>query len=247
MRRAPQLLAAAVSLGAIAVVLTTSGCAVWRISQAVELARLSEPFQQRPANATVRLLVVGDSTAVGTGADTTTARVAGRLAYQHPKLWVENRARDGARFADVSAQLEGGDERFDIVLVQAGGNDVMRFSDESELRQAIDRVTRRAREKAPLVLLMPSGNVGNAPFFFVPVSGWMTRRSRELHSWIREAAALHGAVYIDLFKERDKDRFVREPGLHARDGLHPSDAGYAVWPQELMAQSRLEAALSSAR
>ena len=247
MSRAPQLLVTAVLLGAVAVVLTTSGCAVWRISQAVELARLSEPVQQRPADATVRLLVVGDSTAVGTGADTPAASVAGRLASGHPKLWVENRARNGARFADVAAQLDSGDERFDIVLVQAGGNDVMRFSDESELRQAIDRVTRSARNKAPLVLLMPSGNVGNAPFFFVPASWWMTRRSRELHSLVREAAALHGAVYINLFKERNQDRFVREPGLHARDGLHPSDAGYAAWLQELMAQSSLESALSAAR
>ena len=202
MSRRPQAIAAVVLSGAIAVVLTTSGCAAWRISKAVELARLSEPFQQRPSDATVRLLVVGDSTAVGSGADSPAASVAGRLASEHARLWVENRARDGARLADVPAQLDDGDERFDI---------------------------------------------GNAPFFFVPVSWWMTRRSRELHGWVRAAAALHGAVYINLFKERDHDRFVREPGLHARDGLHPSDAGHAAWLQELMAQSSLESALSSAR
>ena len=247
MIRAPQLMAAVVLLAALAVVLTTSGCAAWRISQAVELARSSEPFQQRPTDATVRLLVVGDSTAVGTGADTPAASLAGRLAFQHRRLWVENRARDGARFADVPAQLEGEDERFDIVLVQAGGSNVIRFSNAADVRQAIDTVTRRARQKAPLVLLMPAGNVGNAPFFFVPASWWMTRRSRALHTWVREAAARHGAVYINLFKEPEDDPFVLEPGLHARDGLHPSDAGYAVWLQELMAQSNLAAVLWPAR
>ena len=123
----------------------------------------------------------------------------------------------------------------------------MRFSNRPELQLAIDRVTRKAREKAPLVLLMPAGNVGNAPFFFGPLSGWMTGRSRELQRWVRDAAARHGAVYVNLFKERDADPFVREPGLHARDGLHPSDAGYAAWWQALMAQSSLDAALASAR
>lgn len=245
MNRSPSRMA--VLLGALALTLTTTGCAVWRISQSVELSRLSEPFQQRPADATVRLLVVGDSTAVGTGANTPASSLAGRLALHHPRLWIENRARDGARFKDVPAQLEADAERFDIVLVQAGGNDVIRFSNGPDLRQAIDAVARKAREKAPLVLLMPSGNVGNAPFFFVPVSWWMTRRSRALHTWVREAAALHGAVYVNLFKERAEDPFVQEPGLHARDGLHPSDLGYAVWLQELMAQSSVSAALSPAR
>ena len=247
MSRLPQPLAAVALLGAVALVLTSTGCAVWRIGQSVELARLSKPFQQRPADATVRLLVVGDSTAVGTGADTPAASLSGRLSFQHPRLWVENRARDGARFADVSAQLGGDDERFDIVLVQAGGNDVIRLSNGPELRQAIDMVTRKARERAPLVLLMPSGNVGNAPFFFAPVSWWMTGRSSDLHSWVRETAARHGAVYINLFKERNDDPFVQQAGLHARDGLHPSDAGYAVWLQELMVQSSLAAVLSPAR
>lgn len=236
-----------VLLCAVGLAVTTTGCAAWRIGQSVELARLSEPFQQRPADATVRLLVVGDSTAVGTGADTPATSLAGRLSVHYPKLWVENRAIDGARFADVQAQLGGEHERFDIVLVQAGGNDVIRLSNGPELRQSIDVVTRKARQRAPLVLLMPSGNVGNAPFFFAPASWWMTSRSRDLHSLVREAAARHGAVYINLFKERSNDPFVQEAGLHARDGLHPSDAGYAAWLQELMAQSSLAAALSPAR
>lgn len=247
MNRAAQRVAPMLLMSALAVVLAGSGCAVWRVGQAVEMARLSEPFQQRPPGAVVRLLVVGDSTAVGTGALTSTASVAGRLGLGHTGLWVENRARDGARFADVAAQLEGGDRHFDIVLVQAGGNDVIRLSNWPEVRAAVDDVTRKARGMAPLVLLMPAGNVGNAPFFFAPVRGWMTRRSRELHGVVRDVAAQHGAVYVNLFKERDDDPFVLEPGLHARDGLHPSDAGYAVWWQQLMAQRSLDAALLPAR
>jgi lysophospholipase L1-like esterase len=193
------------------------------------------------------MLVVGDSTAVGTGASAPSASVAGLLGAQQPLLWIDNRGRDGARFADLPAQLTANSERFDIVLVQAGGNDVIRISDAQGLRRSVEAVASLASEKAPLVLLMPSGNVGNAPFFFPPFRWWMTSRSRDLHAMVREAAARHGAVYINLFKERDDDPFVKDKALNARDGLHPSDAGYRVWRDELMAQSQLAAVLAQAQ
>ena len=231
----------------LCVLLATSGCAVWRISESIDMARQSRPFQQQPANAVLRLLVVGDSTAVGTGASAPAQSVAGRLGQAHPKLWVANRAQDGARFADVAAQLQSTPELFDVVLVQVGGNDVIRLSNMDTLRQTVDDVASAARQKAPLVLLMPAGNVGNSPFFFVPLRGWMTSRSRDLHALVREAATNHGAVYINLFKERAEDLFVQDPSLHARDGLHPSDAGYGVWFKELMGQTSLATALAAAR
>lgn len=233
-----------VGAAAAGLLLFSSGCAVWRISQSAEMARQSEPHQQRPPGATLRLLVVGDSTAVGTGATSPSGSVAGLLGAQQPRWWIENRGRDGARFADVRDQLAANAERFDIVLVQAGGNDVIRLSNAESLRRSIDAVASLARERAPLVLLMPSGNVGNAPFFFPPMNWWMTHRSRELHAMVREAAVRRGAVYVNLFKERRDDPFVKDKALNARDGLHPSDAGYRAWHAELLAQSPLAAMLS---
>ena len=237
----------AVVLAAMGLALSLTGCAVWRIGDSIDLARKSQPFQQRPAGATSRLLVVGDSTAVGTGADAPAASVAGRLGQAYPQLWVENRAQDGATLADVVAQMRGADGHFDVVLVQAGGNDVIRLSDMDAVRQTVKDLACAARDKAPLVLLMPAGNVGNSPFFFSPVRGWMTRRSRALHAVVLDAAASCGSTYINLFQERADDPFVQGPALHARDGLHPSDAGYGVWFEELMRQSTLASTLAAAR
>ena len=228
-----------------AVVLVSSGCAAWRIGQSIELARRSEPLQQSPAAPTLRLLIVGDSTAVGTGATSPATSLAGLLARDHPQLLVENRARDGARFADVMAQLDG-DAPFDIVLVQAGGNDVIRLGRLDALQAGIDAVADRARERAALVVLMPAGNVGNAPFFFAPVSWWMTHRSRAMHRFVEQAARRTSAVYVNLFHERATDPFVRDPQLNAADGLHPSDAGYRLWQRELLLQSDLTQRLKTA-
>ena len=125
------------ALAAAAVVLVTSGCAAWRIGQAADLARQSTPFQQNPVNPKLSLLIVGDSTGVGTGASAPGNSLAGLLGSAYPGLRIDNRARDGATFADVLRQLEGA-QRFDLVLVQAGGNDVIRLRSEDDMRADID-------------------------------------------------------------------------------------------------------------
>ncbi len=212
-----------------------------RLDHSRKLAQASEPFSIRPPGATTRLLVVGDSTGVGTGASAARYSVAGRIAGDHPNLEIINRAADGARFADVARQLDAAPAtRFDMVLIQAGGNDVIRFTSADVLRAQVDETLRLARGKAATVIVMPAGNVGNAPFFFPPLSWVMTSRSRDLHAMVRASAASNGAVYVNLFKEAEDDPFVRDPQrLHAADGLHPSDDGYALWYAELQAQATL--------
>ncbi|QHE88440.1 SGNH/GDSL hydrolase family protein [Hydrogenophaga sp. BPS33] len=232
-----------------AVVLVTSGCAAWRVGKASELAKRSEPLQHAPANAPLRLLIVGDSTGVGTGASSPQNSLAGLLAQAYPRLHIDNRARDGATFADVVGQLEAvGAARYDLVLVQAGGNDVIRLRKMDTVRTDIERVAALARACGQRVLLMPAGNVGNAPFFFAPVSWFMTSRARTLHGHVRDTAKQQRLVYVNLFKDKADDPFAQRPEeLNAADGLHPSDAGYRVWFDELMAQARLAPVLAPAK
>lgn len=216
-----------------------AGCAASRIQASAELARESEPFQASPESPAHRLLIVGDSTAVGTGASSPQASLAGLIAAEHADWAIVNRARDGAKFGDVVDQL-GGSERFDTVLLLAGGNDVVRLTDADALRSSVDEALGRARALAPRVIVMPAGNVGNAPFFYPPWSWWMSQRARELHRIVRDAAASHDAAYVGLFKERRDDPFAQQPKrLNAADGLHPSDEGYRLWREELRRQAGL--------
>lgn len=158
---------------------------------------------------------------------------------------IDNRARDGATFAGLPAQLDG-DERLDMMLVMAGGNDVVRLRGLEAMRSDVERVTHPARQRAELVVLAPFGNVGNAPFFFAPVSWLMTWRSRRPHAFVSKTASLHGAEVVNRFRESDDDPFVQRPEPNAVDGLHPSDAGCRVWSNELMAQAALTQRLSAA-
>ena len=228
----------------VAVLVLVCARTAWRLHESGEMARQSKALQRSLAQPSMRLLIVGDSTAVGTGATTPDGSVAGLVAQAFPQLHIENRARDGAQFDAVLAQLDG-ESRFDRVLVRAGGNDVARLRGLQALQGDVERVTQRARERADLVVLMPAGNVGNAPFFFAPVSWLMTWRSRQLHAIVNQVAARHGAMVVDLFRERADDPFVQRPELNAVDGLHPSDAGYRVWFDVLMAQADLPQRLAS--
>jgi len=237
----------AVSALAVLAILASTGHAAWRIKQSADLARQSKPLQVSPPAATASLLIVGDSTAVGTGASSPAHSVAGLISTDHPHLKIVNRSQDGAKFADIARQLEG-DGRFDAILILGGGNDVIRLTGYAPLENDIAHAAQLARTQARLVIIMPPGNVGNAPFFFPPLSWLMTQRSKALHRFVRKAAADNGALYVSLYKAKADDPFAQQPDeLNARDGLHPSDAGYRLWHQTLNTQAGLANRLAALR
>ncbi len=197
-----------------------------------------EGFQASPARPRLRLLVVGDSTAVGTGASAPAQSLVGLIGRAHPDWMIRNLALDGAKLEDIAAQLRVGAESYDRLLILGGGNDVIRLSSLPQMREQLNTILALAKQRSSKVVLMPAGNVGNAPFFFWPLSRWMTQRSRELHALAAQLAAVHEVRYVRLFKERADDPFVAQAELlHAEDGIHPSDAGYALWLRELQAQA----------
>lgn len=219
---------------------TLAGCAGWRLATAAKLARRSEPFEAAPLQPTRRVLVVGDSTAVGTGATLPTLSVAGRIAQAHPRWAITNRAVDGARIADVVRQLKTAPGGQDLVIVMAGGNDVIRYTSFEDWRAGLRSALRLARERGRVVTIMPCGDVGHAPFFWPPLSWWMSARSRRLHAIAAEVASAEGARYVKLLMPKNADPFAQAPSrMHAADGLHPSDEGYRAWFDMLVAQGGL--------
>lgn len=229
----------ALGLG-VAVLAAVAGCAAGRVQASRVLAAQALPFQAQPLQPAYRLLVVGDSTAVGTGASSPERSLVGQIGSQHPDWEIRNLARNGARFADLPAQLAAAGTGYDAVLVMAGGNDVIRMTSGPALRRHIDAALAAAQAHGSRVVLMPSGNVGHAPFFGPPLSWWMSWRSQHLHAEVAAAARAAGARYVRLLLPRKQDPFVAAPErLHAADGLHPSDEGYAQWLESLRQQGGL--------
>ena len=228
-------------LGLVAAGLLVTARSAWLLHQSSRLVQQAQARQARPAVPAQRLLVVGDSTAVGTGASSAALSLVGLISAAHPDWQIHNLAANGARFADVARQLAMAQPGHDRVLVLAGGNDMIRLTGAAALQADIRRVVDLARHKGRRVVLMPAGSVGHAPFFWPPVAWWMDGRARALHALVRQAAQDSGAVYVRLLQPRDQDPFAQQPGLlHAADGLHPSDAGYRLWYAALRAQGGLD-------
>ena len=221
----------------------TAGYAALRLAESARAARRGHAFDKLAEAEGSRLLIIGDSRAEGAGASAPENSLPGLLSRANPSLTVVNKAQHGARFEDFLSQLDG-DESFDAVLVVGGANDVLRLTREAALREDVQRVAQRARVRAALVIFMSPGNVGNARIFLPPWNWWLSYRSRRLEAIVSEVARANGALHVSLFQERGDDPFARHPRrMSARDGLHPSDAGYELWQRELETQVQLSAKL----
>jgi lysophospholipase L1-like esterase len=206
-----------------------------------QLARESSPYSQQPADATAALLVVGDSTGVGTGAEDPADSVAGRLGSALPGTRIDNLAVNGALTEDVLEQLRDAPlPRYDAILVQVGGNDALRFTPLDRLEADIAAVLSRAGERAPYTALMSTGDLGAAPALPWPVAPVYSARSRAVRDRFLAAAREHGADYVDLFTGAGDNGFRQAPDrYYARDGLHLSGAGYGSWYDRLTAATAL--------
>ena len=220
--------------------LVVSGCMASRLSVARELAEAARPYTAHPATPQRKLLIVGDSTALGTGADSPASSLAGWIGQANPQWSIDNLAANGARFADVVQQLQGANSGYDLVLVVAGGNDVMRLTSADTLRTGMRDAVALAHQRGRNVTLMPCGNVGHAPFFFAPLSWWMDQRSQTLHAIAQSVASEGDARYVRLLQPKETDPFaLHSQEMHAADGLHPSSTGYRQWYSELVRQGGL--------
>ena len=210
-----------------------------RINRGTEIAQASRPFGLKNPAAMHCVLVVGDSTGVGTGAARPEESVAGRIAGEFPGTEIVNLSRNGAKLKDALGQLESvADSRFDIVLVQAGGNDILGFTDLGELKETTRQVLQSARGKGKAVAFITTGNVGLAPAFFPPISWILTARTREARALFLDVSRESGVQYVDLFREKGNEIFLGDPDrYYTPDYLHPSSEGYRVWYEELKKQT----------
>jgi lysophospholipase L1-like esterase len=224
-------------LVAVVVYLAYYALQVYRhIGMSLALVAAAKPYEVERGVGAPTLLVVGDSTAVGVGAATPNETTAGYFAQEHPQWSVTNLAVSGARVADVLAQVRTASSTYTAVLVQAGGNDTIRFTNLKQLRANYAALLQEAKQRSPKVVALSSGNVGQAPLFnFFPLAMVYEARTRATRAIFKDEAAKAGVTYVDLFKEHgEPDEISAHPALHyAPDGIHLSSAGWRVWYQDI--------------
>jgi hypothetical protein len=165
----------------------------YRLAQTRLLDDTAMPAMIGPPAPAASLLIVGDSTALGTGASSPQASLAGRFAKAYPHLQIANRGRRGARFATLGDEIARHGQH-DVIMILAGANDVIRHTGMAQLRADIDRAITQASKQAAHVVVVPAPNLGNAPIFPAPLSWWLTLRSRRLHAACRSSVQARGVT-----------------------------------------------------
>ncbi len=199
------------------------------IAIGTQLAASAKRYEQSGTGP--RILVIGDSTAVGTGASSPKASLAGLLGQAHPDASIENHGVNGAKVTELIPRLEAlAGNRFDLVVLHIGGNDTVRFTDLKDLERDYSAVLVLAKALSPRVIHVSTGNIGTSKLIPWGVRWLYTRRTRKTRDLFQGISKEKGVLYVNLFREAAQDPFAQNPKVYyAADIFHPSDAGYADW------------------
>lgn len=206
-----------------------------------ELAHNVEPFSYATDHSDKRILVVGDSLAVGTGATRAEDTIAGRIHQDFPHAEIINISQNGAEMKEVAEELNQVSGRFDLVVITGGANNIIHFRNFGEAKSDAELMVKNAKEKSDRVVWLASGNIGLAPIWPWPLGQIYTHKTRKYHAEFRSVAEEGGVQFVNLFMERNEDIFAKDPRrYYSSDGLHPSGDGYGVWYEALTASLYLQ-------
>jgi len=191
-------------------------------------------FERDDPAADLKILFLGDSTAVGTGAKTNSGSVAGYFGQDFPQAKIVNVSRNGLKIGELRRNFPLVNGHYNLLVLQIGANDILRFTPYKEIEKDLSALVDRARMLAATVVILHSGNVGLAPVFSWPFNVIYTGRSRAVRDIYIRTARAKGVFYIDLFAEGKADPFTLDiDRYYAPDYLHPSTDGYRQWYEKI--------------
>jgi lysophospholipase L1-like esterase len=181
----------------------------------------------------LRLILLGDATALGVGADTAEQTLGGHLARMlgdaGAAVALSTVAVAGARSADLATQVARAQlgATPDLAAILVGMNDVTHLVRPGEAAAALATAVRRLRDGGTAVVVGTCPDLGAARAIAPPLRqlfGWYGRRIARAQAAAARAA---GATVIDLGGQVGPV-FRADAGMLCRDGLHPSADGYRV-------------------
>jgi lysophospholipase L1-like esterase len=181
----------------------------------------------------LRLVLLGDSTALGVGVDTMAETVGGQLAHMladaGAKVSLSTVAVAGARCSDLATQVARAQlgSRPDLAVILVGADDATHLVRPGEAAAALASAVRRLRDAGTAVVVGTCPDLAAARAFAPPlrqIIGWYGRRMARAQSAAARAA---GAEVVDLAAHVGPV-FRADPGMFCHDSFHPSADGYRV-------------------
>ncbi len=179
----------------------------------------------------LRLVVLGDSIAYGTGADRVVDTVGSRLAQvlQHDGYEVDLHvlAVPGATSRNLAAQVQRAVSLSpDLALIIVGANDLTRMVPPVQAAAALGQAVSAVRAAGAQVVVVPAPDFADFPAVppaFRPLVHQACLMLQGQQTAVTEAA---GGVVAPVSAELAR-AFATDPRLYSRDRFHPSSTGYA--------------------
>ncbi|WP_171177738.1 SGNH/GDSL hydrolase family protein [Ruegeria sp. HKCCD8929] len=180
----------------------------------------------------LRLLIAGDSSAAGVGAETQAQALSGqlvqRLAQDYRVAW-RLEATTGHTTRDTLDRLRQIDGPFDVAVTALGVNDVTRATTRAQFmaRQTALLEHLTVPLGANCVVLTGVPQMQRFPALPQPLAWVLGQQAARLDAGLHQVAArFPQAHHLAL-------DFPDDPALAAPDGYHPSPRAYALWAERL--------------
>jgi lysophospholipase L1-like esterase len=188
------------------------------------------------------ILVLGDSTAAGVGAETQDDALPGNLARTLATAWERGAiwravGANGATTRDIVRRYltAASDRSYDIVFVTVGANDALALRSARAFRRDFRTILRRLRVVSPNALILVSCFPGFSQFVSLPNP---LRWVLQLHAQNLESTArsfVQGEPGVLMSPPAPEYR----PGFFASDRFHPSPQGYREWVEFALTDAKL--------
>jgi len=187
----------------------------------------------------LRLVLLGDSTALGVGVDRLVDTIGGQLAdllsADGRQVVLSSVGVAGSRSSDLATQVARcllGD-RPDVALILIGANDATGLRRPSDAAVYLGAAVRRLRDAGVEVVVGTCPDLGAVRAIAPPlrqIIAWLGRRVARA-----QVRAVHGAggAVVDLGAETGPV-FRADPNTLCHDRYHPSADGYRVWAYALL-------------
>jgi lysophospholipase L1-like esterase len=180
----------------------------------------------------LRLAVLGDSMAFGTGATRTSETLAPRLvaALAAAGIHVESRvfAVPGAISADLAGQVERARAwRPDLAVLVVGANDLTRLVPPERAAAALAVAVRALAGLGARVVLAPAPDLSVVPHV-PPAFRRIVRMGSEMLRRAQVRVTLQEGGLVADPDGATSAAFAQDPAMFSVDRFHPSGAGYAV-------------------
>ena len=181
--------------------------------------------------APLRLVVLGDSIAYGTGAaraeDALGPRLAQVLRSEGVDVDLSVLAVPGAVSRDLAAQVRRAAPLApDLAVVVIGANDLARFLPAAQATAALGAAVADLRAAGTDVVVVPAPDMSSVPFVPPALRPAVQAACALLQRQQAAVAEAHGATVAAVAAEVGR-AFSGDPALFSADRFHPSSAGYA--------------------